>query len=64
MPPFIVVQGKNITADWFTPEMEPGTYVEASECGFTSDVTYTWRAPEDWETQVGRFVKSLKNFLT
>jgi hypothetical protein len=36
-PPFVVVQGKYIIADWFSPEMDPDLHIETSEKGFTTD---------------------------
>jgi hypothetical protein len=39
-PPFIVVQGKSVIADWFPPqftESNPDAYILALEKGFTND---------------------------
>jgi hypothetical protein len=33
----VVVQGKYIIADWFSPEMDPDLHIETSEKGFTTD---------------------------
>ena len=37
LPPFIVIQGKYIMADWFPPDFEGGSWIETSESGFTNN---------------------------
>jgi hypothetical protein len=42
-PCFIVVQGQYIMADWFPPNMDPDTYIETSEKGFTNnEIAVKW----------------------
>jgi hypothetical protein len=42
-PPLVVIQGKHIMANWFSPRMDPDMLILTSEKGFTNnEIAVTW----------------------
>jgi hypothetical protein len=42
-PPLMVIQGKHLMVDWFSPEMDPDILIVTSEKGFTNnEIAVIW----------------------